>query len=91
VGDITEEAPSRADPGKLLGIEDVLEAYEPTPEIPPGQAGLFLERGGRGFHFDWFFPLRHSHRHNANSTARLRSNTNRPTLDLFPDEFLDIG
>jgi len=81
-----------ADEGKLIGIEDVLEPCEATPEsYSSGQARLVLRWGGRGFLFNRFFAFRHTNKQDANSTASLGSNTNRPILDLFPDEFLDIG
>src|SRR5271165_4955418 len=81
-----------ADAGKLIDIEDVLAACEATPEsYSPGWARLVLQWGGRGFLFDRFFALRHTHRHDLNSTARLGSNTNRPVQDLLSDKFLDFG
>src|SRR5271165_747534 len=63
-----------ADAGKLIGIEDVLVACEATPEsYSSGWARLVLRWGGRGFHFNRFFPFRDTNRHDANSTARLGS------------------
>ena len=81
-----------ADADNLIGIEDVLVACEATPEShSPGWACLVLRWGGQGFHFNRFFPFRHTKRHDANSAPRLGSDTNRPALDLLPDEFLDFG
>jgi len=81
-----------ADAGKLIGIEDVLEACEATPESHSlGWARLVLGWAGRGFHFDRFFAFRHTDRHDADSAPRFGSDTYRPPLDLLPDEFLDIG
>ena len=75
-----------------LPSRNELAACEATPaSYSPGQARLVLRWGGRGFHFNWFFAFRDTNRQDANSTARLGSNTNHPALDLLPDEFLDIG
>jgi len=57
----------------------------------PGQACLVLRWGGRRFLFNRFFAFRDTNRQDANSTARLGSNTNRPVQDLLPDELLDFG
>ncbi len=80
------------DPGKLITIKEQLAACEATPAgYSPGQAGLFLQRGRRGFHFDWFFAFRDTNQQDANSAAWLGSNSYRSSLDFLPDEFLDIG
>jgi len=81
-----------ADAGKLIGIEDVLVACEATPEShSPSWARLVLQWGGRGFHFNWFFPFRDTNRHDLNSTSPLGTDTYGPVQDLLPDEFLDFG
>lgn len=81
-----------ADDGKLFGIEDELGACETTPETyGPGWAHLVLRWGGRGFHFNRFFAFRDTKRQDADSTAPLGSDTNRPSLDFLSDDFLDFG
>ena len=89
---ITNALRPRADAGRLIGIEDVLEACEATPENhSPGQARLVLRWGGWEIHFHRFFPFRHANRHDANSAPWLGSDSYCPALDLLSDEFLDFG
>ena len=81
-----------ADAGKPIGIEEALASCEATPEShSPGWARLVLRWGGWEIHFNWFFDFRDTNRHDANSIARLGSNTYRPVQNLLPDEFLDVG
>src|SRR5271157_3940898 len=78
--------------GKSRGIKELLAACEATPEShTPRWARLVLRWGGRGFHFNRFFPFRDTNRHDANSTSPLGTDTYRPVQDLFPNKFLDIG
>jgi len=80
------------DPGKPIGIKELSAASETTPEShSPGWARLVLRWGGQGFHFNRFFAFRHTKRQDADSAPRLGSDTNRPPLNLLPDEFLNFG
>src|SRR5271157_40825 len=64
---ITKAFGPGADPYKPIGIKELLAACDATPAShSPGQACLVLRWGGRGFHFNRFFPLRDTNRHDAN-------------------------
>jgi len=77
---------------KARGIKELLVTCEATPETHgPGWACLVLRWGWRWFHFNRFFALRDNNRQDTYSAVPLGSDTNRPSLDLLPDEFLDFG
>jgi hypothetical protein len=77
------------DPGKLTGIKQLLAACEEMPgNQSPGRADHFL--GWDGVLLPRFLGFRLLNGHNANTAIRIGTDTNRPLLDLLPDEFLDF-
>ena len=80
-----------SDRQQVTGIEDVLDAWETTPEChSPGWA-FVLRWGGREFHCNRLIAFRDTNRKDADSAPRIGTDTYRAALDLLPDEFLDFG
>ena len=71
---------------------ELLAACEKMPgNRPLKYARPHLEIGLAGLHLDELSALGDTNRHDTNAATRLGTYTNRPPLDLLPDDFLDIG